>query len=203
MKLYFSPGACSLSPHIVLREAGLKFTLEKTDTKTKVTASGVDYKTINPRGAVPALQFDDGTVLTEGPAIVQYIADQAPGKNLIPPAGTLQRYRVMEALNFVTSELHKGFTPLFYPTANDDVKAFTRNNLLTKIGMASEFLGKNDYLVGNQFSVADPYMFVVLSWGAYVNVSLADWPNLQAFQARIAARPAVHAAMVAEGLIKE
>lgn len=202
MKLYFSPGACSLSPHIVLREAGLDFTLEKTDTKTKTTASGIDFKTINFKGCVPAIQLDDGSVLTEGPAIVQYIADQVPGKKLVPPAGTMERYRVMEALNFITSELHKGFTPLFYPNASEDVKTFTRNNLLTKIGMASTLLGKNDYLVGNQFTVADAYMFVVLSWGAYVNVALTDWPNLQAFQVRVAARPAVHAAMVAEGLIK-
>ena len=202
MKLYFSPGACSMSPHIIFREAGLSVELEKADTKTKMTASGVDFRTINVKGSVPVLQLDDGSILTEGPAIVQYLADQAPGKNLIPAAGTIGRYRVQEALN-VISELHKSFSPLFNPAANDDVKAYARANLLAKIGIASKLLGQNDYLVGNQFSVADAYMFVVLSWGAYVNVSLADWPNLQAFQARVAARPAVHAAMVAEGLIKQ
>ncbi len=203
MKLYFSPGACSLSPHIVLREAGLDFTLEKTNTKTKTTASGIDFTTINFKGSVPTIQLDDGSVLTEGPAIVQFIADQVPGKNLVPPAGSMERYRLMEALNFITSELHKGFSPLFNPAASDDTKTTARHHLMTKIAHASRLLGDKDYLFGDHFTVADAYLFVVLSWGAMVKVPLTDWPNLQAFMARVAARPAVHAAMVAEGLIKQ
>lgn len=202
MKLYYSPGACSLSPHIALKEAGLAHTLEKVDVRKKITASGVDYKTINPKGAVPALHLDDGSVLTEGAAIVQYLADLAPGKNLAPAAGTIARYRLMETLNFISSELHKGYSPLFNPAASDAAKEAAISALSPKIQYLSKQLGDNDYLFGAQFTVADAYAFVVLNWSPMVNLSLDDWPNLQAFQARVAARPAVHAAMVAEGLVK-
>jgi glutathione S-transferase len=202
MKLYFAPGACSLSPHIVLREAGLDHTIEKVDLRSKVTASGADFKAINPKGAVPTLGLDDGSVLTEGAAIVQYLADLAPAKQLAPLAGTMARYRLMETLNFISSELHKGFTPLFNPATTDAGKDAAITALQPKLSFIAKQLGDADYLAGKQFSVADAYLFVVLLWAAHVKVSLDNWPNLQAYQARVAARPAVHAAMVAEGLIK-
>jgi len=201
MKLYFAPGACSLSPHIVLNEAGLVHTLEKVSLGSKLTASGVDYKTINPKGSVPALQLDDGSVLTEGPAIVQYLADLVPAKQLAPAAGTMARYRLMETLNFISTELHKSFSPLFNPAATDAAKEAARNILQPRISFISKQLGDADYLGGKQFTVADAYLFVVLSWAAHVKLSLADWPNIQAYLTRVAARPAVHAAMVAEGLV--
>jgi glutathione S-transferase len=201
MKLYFSPAACSLSPHIVLLEAGLEHSLEKVDLSTKVTASGADFKAINPKGYVPVLQLDDGSVLTEGPAIVQYLADQAPAKELAPKAGTMARYRLMETLNFITSELHKGYGPLFHPETYDREVAVA--SLTPKIALISKQLGDADYLGGKQFTVADAYLFTVLSWSAFVKLPLDAWPNLKAYLGRIAARPAVHAAMVAEGLIKK
>ena len=202
MKLYFAPGACSLSPHIVLCEAGLKHTIEKTNLRSKMTDSGVDFKTINPKGSVPALQLEDGSVLTEGPAIVQYLADLVPEKHLAPAAGTMARYRLMETLNFISTELHKNYSPLFNPASLDAAKAAAINTLTPRIDFISAQLGDADYLGGKQFTVADAYLFVVLSWSGHVNVSLAAWPNIEAFLARVAARPAVHAAMVAEGLLK-
>ena len=202
MKLYFSPGACSLSPHIVLREAGLAFDIERVDLKTKTTAGGTDFRGINPKGYVPALQLDDGSVLTEGPAIVQYVADQAPQAQLAPPLGSLARYHLMETLNFISTELHKGFSPLFDPTAPDALKAAARSRLATRIAMVEQMLGESDYLSGAQFTVADAYAFVVLGWSRHVNVDLSAYPRVQAFLARIAQRPAVHEAMLAEGLIK-
>lgn len=202
MKLYFSPGACSLSPHIILREAGLDHSIEKVNLRTKTTASKADYKTINPKGAVPALQLDDGSVLTEGPAIVQFLADLAPAKQLAPAAGTIERYRLMEILNYIGTELHKGYSPLFDPAMTDAARGASVAALQPKFEFISKKLGDADYLSGKQFTVADAYLFVVLSWSALVNVSLANWPNIVAFQARVAARPAVQAAMAAEGLIK-
>jgi len=202
MKLYFSPGACSLSPHIVLCEAGLEHTIEKTNLASKVTASGTDFKIINPKGSVPALQLDDGSVLTEGPAIIQYLADLVPEKHLAAPAGTMARYRLMETLNFISTELHKTYSPLFNPASTDAAKAAAVNHLTPRIGVIAKQLGDADYLGGKQFTVADAYLFVVLSWSSHVNVSLAAWPNIEAFLARVAARPAVKAAMLAEGLIK-
>jgi len=202
MKLFLSPGACSLSPHIVLSEAGLTYTTEKVDLKNKVTVSGADFNAINPKGSVPALQLDDGSVLTEGAAIVQYLADLAPEKNLAPAAGTMARYRLMETLNYISAELHKGFSPLFNPAASAETKQAAVTALKSRISFISKQLGDAEYLGGSQFTVADAYLFVVLSWSAYVKLSLADWPNIQAFQARVAARPAVHAALVAEGLAK-
>ncbi len=201
MKLYFSPGACSLSPHIVLNEAGLAHTIERVNFGTKLTASGADFKAINPKGSVPALQLDDGNVLTEGAVIVQYLADLVPGKNLAPAVGTMPRYRLMETLNFISTELHKSFSPLFNPAATDAAREAAIKHLQPRISFISRQLGDEDYLGGKQFTVADAYLFVVLSWSARVKLSLADWPNIQAFLTRVAARPAVHAAMVAEGLI--
>ena len=202
MKLYFSPGACSLSPHVVLLEAGLEHTIEKVDLRSKVTASGADFKTINAKGAVPVLQLDDGSLLTEGAAIVQYLADLAPAKGLAPAAGTMARYRLMETLNFIGAELHKGYAPLFNRAATESEKSGALISLQPKLAFISKQLGEADYLGGDQFCVADAYLFTVLSWSGLVKLSLDSWPNLQKFQARVAARPAVHAAMVAEGLIK-
>jgi glutathione S-transferase len=203
MKLYFSPGACSLSPHIVLREAGLSFDIEKVNLGTKTTASGGDFKAINPKGYVPVLQLDNGDVLTEGPAIVQYLADQVPAKGLAPAAGTMERYRLMEWLNFISTELHKSFSPLFQPTTPEETKQAARTRIASRLDYIADRLNGKDYLMGNQFSVADAYLFTVLGWTAHVKFDLSPWPVLQSYQQRVAARPTVRAAMVAEGLIKE
>jgi glutathione S-transferase len=202
MKLYFSPGACSLSPHIVLREAGLAFETEKVDLGGKITASGTDYKTINPKGSVPALQLDDGQVLTEGPAIVQYLADLVPEKQLAPAFGSMERYRLMEWLNFISTELHKGFSPLFNPKTPDVTKSMVHEALAGRFDLVDGKLAQSEYLLGNQFSVADAYLFTVTRWSQYVSIDLDRWPALQRFQARVAARPAVQAALMAEGLVK-
>ena len=202
MKLYFSPGACSLASHIVLQEAGLTYTIEKVDLRAKVTASGADFKAINPKGSVPALVLDNGELLTEGVAIMQYLADCAPQTHLAPAAGTMPRYRLLETLNYITSEVHKGFSPLFNPANTEEVKAAAVNVLQPKLALMSKQLGEQDYLFGTQFTIADAYLFVVLSWARIVKLSLEAYPNLIAFQARVAARPTVHAAMTAEGLIK-
>jgi glutathione S-transferase len=202
MKLYYSPGACSLSPHIVLLEAGLPFTLEKVDFKTKKTAAGVDFLTVNSKGFVPALQFDDGRVLTEGPAIVQYLADQKPDSGLAPRAGTFERYQLMEILNYITSELHKSYGPLFNPKISADWKASTLSNLDKKFTWLSGRLGNKNYLLGDNFTVADAYLFTVLSWSAHVAIDLAPWPVLTAYQSRIAQRPKVQQALKEEGLLK-
>lgn len=202
MKLYFSPGACSLSPHIVLREAGLDFDLELVDLTSKQTAGGVDYKTINPHGYVPALQLDDAQILTEGSAIVQYLADLAPHTQLAPAAGSMARYRLMESLNFIATELHKCFNPLFRTTTPEETKKLALDTLATRIDVVAAQLARGDYLAGSTFTVADAYLFTVLSWGPHVNLDLSRWPVLAPYLERIAARPAVRAAMVAEGLIK-
>ena len=202
MKLYFAPGACSLSPHIALREAGLAFDLEKVDLKAKTLADGSDYRPINPKGQVPVLQLDDGSLLTEGPAIVQYIADQTPATALAPAAGTMARYRLMEWLNYLTAEVHKTFSILFSPIMPDEAKAIARTNLATRFDFISARLGQQQYLMGDAFTVADGYLFTLLSWTRPTKIDLAPWPNLVAYQARVLTRPAVHAAMVAEGLVK-
>jgi glutathione S-transferase len=202
MKLYFSPGACSLSPHIALREAGLPFELAKVDLHKHVLDDGTDMTKINPKGYVPALQLDDGSVLTEGPAIVQYIADQAPASKLAPANGTLERYRLMEWLNYITSEVHKQFSPLFNPSANDQTKGFALAALEQRFNYLSETLWDRPYLLGEAFSVADAYLFTVLSWTKWVGIDLAQWPVLNAYVNRIAERPAVQQAMHAEGLLK-
>lgn len=202
MKLYFSPGACSLSPHIVLREAGLEYTLERVDIPKRQTATGADFSAINPKGYVPALQLNDGTVLTEGPAIVQFVADLAPDRQLAPSHGTLERYQMIEWLNFIATELHKGFSPLFRPTSTEDMKQAARTQLAKRLGWVATRLEDRDYLLGAQFTAADAYLFTVLSWAGHVNVDLSPWPVLGAYQQRVASRPAVQQAMREEGLIK-
>lgn len=202
MKLYYSPGACSLSPHIVLREAGLDFDLALASTKTKKLADGSDFNLVNPKSQVPVLELNDGQRLTEGPAIVQYIADQAPDKKLAPAAGTLERYRLMEWLNFITSELHKSFSPLFNPAMPEEGKAVYRARLGDRLKWVDSQLEGKDYLMGAQFTVADAYLFVVTNWSKVVGVDMEGLKHLNAFRARVAARPAVKAAMEAEGLNK-
>jgi len=202
MKLYFSPGACSLSPHIVLREAGLEYTLERVDIPKRQTATGADFSAINPKGYVPALQLNDGTVLTEGPAIVQFVADLAPDRQLAPSHGTLERYQMIEWLNFIATELHKGFSPLFRPTSTEDMKQAARTQLAKRLGWVATRLEDRDYLLGAQFTAADAYLFTVLGWAGHVNVDLSPWPVLGAYQQRVASRPAVQQAMREEGLIK-
>ncbi len=202
MKLYMSPGACSLSPHIVLQEAGLPFEIEKVNLKTKETETGGDYRAVNPKGAVPALRLDDGEVLTEGPAIVQYLADRKPEAKLAPAAGTKERYRLQEWLNYVTSELHKGFSPLFNPKAPDEWKVVVKENLGLRFDYLSKQLDGKKYLMGDGFSVADAYLFTILNWTRPTGIDLGKWPVLKDYCARVAARPAVHKALVAEGLVK-
>jgi len=201
-KLYYSPGACSLSPHIALREAGLPFDLVLASTKTHKLADGTDFYSLNPKGYVPLLELDDGQRLSEGPAIVQYIADQAPATGLAPAAGTMARYRLMEWLNFITSELHKGFAPLFNPAQSDDAKALARTSVGKRLQWVDSQLEGKSYLMGETFSVADGYLFTVAGWGKYVGVDISTLPQLSAFMARVAARPAVQAALKAEGLLK-
>ena len=202
MKLYYKAGACSLSPHIVLREAGLDFELERVDLASKKTGSGGDYFGVNPKGYVPALALDDGQLLTEGPAIVQYLADLVPEKRLAPPAGTMERVRLQEWLNFIATELHKGFSPLYNPRAPEEWKGVARELLAKRIALVAERLTGQDYLMGDDFTVADAYLFTVLNWAGFAKVDLSPWPVLGAYQARVAARPAVRAALQAEGLIK-
>jgi glutathione S-transferase len=202
MKLYYSPGACSLSPHIVLLEAALPYTLEKVDLATKKTAAGVDYLTINSKGAVPALQLDDGKVLTEGPAIVQYLADKKPDSGLAPRAGTFERYQLMEMLNYITSEVHKGFSPLFNKEASHEWKAAAKSALGKKFDWLSAYLKGRSFLLGNAFTVADAYLFTVLNWPAHVGIDLSKWPVLADYHSRIAQRPKVQQAMKEEGLLK-
>ncbi|WP_427914168.1 glutathione transferase GstA [Ramlibacter sp. MMS24-I3-19] len=202
MKLYYSPGACSLSPHIVLREAGLAFDLVLASTKTHKLQDGTDYYGINPLGYVPMLELDDGTRLREGPAIVQYVADQVPTKNLAPANGTLPRYRLQEWLTFIGTEIHKAFSPLFNPAMPDEGKQIYRERLASRFKFVDEQLAGKQYLTGDHFSVADAYLFTVSNWAKPMNIDLAAYPNLTAFRDRVAARPAVQEAMKAEGLLK-
>ncbi|MBS0436650.1 MAG: glutathione transferase GstA [Proteobacteria bacterium] len=202
MKLYYSPGACSLSPHIVLREAGLAFEPVLASTKTHKLQDGTDYYGINPKGYVPLLELDNGERLSEGPVIVQYIADQAPAKKLAPAAGTMARYRLQEWLNFITSELHKSFSPLFNPAMPEEGKALYRTRLGDRFKWVDGQLAGKNYLMGEDFSVADAYLFVVAGWGKHVGVDISGLANLGAFMARVAARPAVQEALKAEGLLK-
>ncbi len=202
MKLYYSPGACSLSPHIVMREAGIPVQLVKVDTSARKTEDGADFKAINSKGYVPTLELPDGQRLTEGPAIVQYLADQVPASRLAPANGTIERVRLQEWLNFITSELHKQFSPLFDSRSEDGLKA----RLIEKIGgrfdWISKQLGNRDYLMGTAFTVADAYLFTVLSWTRHVGIDLAKWPLLSAYTARVAQRPQVREALKAEGLMQ-
>ncbi len=200
MKLYYSPGACSLSPHIVLREAGLSFTPVLASTKTKKLADGTDFHTVHAKGYVPVLELDDGQRLSEGPAIVQYIADLAPERRLAPPAGTMARYRLMEWLNFITSELHKSFTPLFNAAMPEEAKAIYRQRLVERFAWVNHQLEGRHYLLGDDFTAADAYLFTVTRWCAFAGVDIAPFKHLAAFMARVGARPAVQAALQAEGL---
>ena len=201
MKLYYSPGACSLSPHIVARELGLSIDLQKVNTKDKTMEGGGDFWKVNARGYVPVLELDNGERLTEGPAIVQYLADQKPEAGLAPKAGTLERYRLQEWLNFLTSEVHKQFSPLFKPNTPEDYKAIAKQNLATRFDWLDQQLAGRDYLMGKQFTVADAYAFVLLGWTKPTQIDLAKWPNLAAFHKRVGARPKVKQAMQAEGLL--
>jgi glutathione S-transferase len=198
MKLYYARGACSLSPHIVLCELGLAHELEKVDLKTHTTGNGADYAKINAKGYVPALQLDNGEVLTEGPAIVQYLAEQKPAAGLLPPAGSLARARVQEWLNFVGTELHKSFSLLFNPANSDEVKTNARAAIARRLGFVDEALQGRDYLTGAQFTVADAYLFTVVNWTRAMGIDLTAWPAVSAFQQRVSARPAVQQAMKAE-----
>lgn len=202
MKLYYSPGACSLSPHIALHEAGLAHELVKVDLKAKKTENGEDFAAINPKGQVPALMLDSGEMVTEGPVIVQVIADKAPAKNLAPANGTDERYKMQEWLNFTTSELHKNFSPLFNPAIPDEVKKFFTDRIIGKFKYADFQLAGRDYLLGKQFTVADGYLFVMLSWADRMKIDLSAMKNLMAFKDRVAARPNVQAALKMEGLLK-
>lgn len=201
MKLYFSPGACSLAPRIVMHELGVAFESEKVNGKTKMTAGGADFRTINPKAYVPALQLDNGEVLTEAAIIMQYLADQHGGAALLAGSG-MDRYRVQEWLHFISTEVHKSFTPLFAPTSNDGAKEYTRKNLDVRYTYIDQQLAGKEYLHGGQLSIADIYLFVVTTWAQYVAVDLSPYPNVLAFQARIAARPSVQAALRDEGLAK-
>lgn len=201
MKLYCKPGACSLSPHIVALECGLDFTQVNVDLQKKVTEQGEDYWQINPKGQVPALQFDDGSILTEGVAIVQYLADLKPDRNLLAPTGSLTRYHTLEWLSYVSSELHKGFSPLFRPDTPDEYKAIARVQLEKKYQQVNEALQDKQWLLGLRFTVADVYLFVVTRWAKAIKLDLAGLDALEAWFSRVAERPAVQAALKAEGLV--
>nr|WP_315849600.1 glutathione transferase GstA [uncultured Rhodoferax sp.] len=200
MKLYYSPGACSLSPHIVLHEAGLAYEGILTPTKTHKTPDGTDFYSINPLGYVPFLALDDGRTLHEGPAIVQYLADLVPEKNLAPANGTFERYKLQEWLTFIGTELHKNFSPLFNPATPDEVKTAIKTQLLSRLAWVNGELAGKDYLMGNTFTVADAYLFTVSNWARLVGVDIAGLTHLGSYRARVGARPAVVAAMHAEGL---
>lgn len=202
MKLYFSPGACSLSPHIVLCEAGLRYELEKVDLASKMTASGADFRAVNPKGYVPALQLDDGEVLTEVPAIVQYLADRVPEKELAPAAGSIERYRAMEWLNFISTELHKNYSPLFQQNTPEETRQQAHQTLGKRLELVAQRLQASPYLSGDRFGIADTYLFTVLRWSHYVKLDLDRWPQFQGYMQRMKDRPAVHRAMLEEGLIK-
>ncbi|MFO0762225.1 MAG: glutathione transferase GstA [Byssovorax sp.] len=198
MKLYFSPGACSLSPHIVLREAGFDFEIERVDFATKKTTRGTDYTTINPNGYVPALVLDSGDVLTEGPAIVQYLADQKPESGLAPKNGTIERAHLQEWLNFISTELHKAYSPLFSAKTPEEHKATVRETLSKRLDYVAHKLDGKAFLMGDHFTVADAYLFTVISWGKYTGLPLDRWPVLAAYHARIKDRQTVKDAMAAE-----
>jgi len=203
MRLYFAPGACSLSPHIVLREAGINAELEEVNLREKKTKSGADYLAVNPKGQVPTLTLDNGQSLTEGPAIVQYLADQKPDSGLAPRNGTLERYRLQEWLNFTTSELHKSFGALFQPTTPEDYKRIARENVAKRFAFVDQQLGRGGpFLMGSQFTVADAYMFVMCTWAGFMKIDLAQWPNLKAYEARVRERPKVQEVLREEGLAK-
>ncbi|MDE2308788.1 MAG: glutathione transferase GstA [Xanthomonadaceae bacterium] len=200
MKLYYSPGACSLSPHIVALEAGLPLQLEKVDGKAKRTASGADFWLVNPKGYVPVLELDSGEVLTEGPAIVQYLADQNPASKLAPANGTLPRYHLQEMLGYINSEIHKSYSPLFKPDTPEATRAERKEYLARRYQFIESVLAKQPYLLGDTFTVADAYLFTVTNWSKHVELDLSTFPALLALQKRVAGRPAVQKAMQEEGM---
>ncbi|MGO9451950.1 MAG: glutathione transferase GstA [Candidatus Binataceae bacterium] len=202
MKLYYAPGACSLSPHIVAMEAGVPVDMEKVNLAEHKTESGQDYLTINPKGYVPALRLDDGSVLTEGPAIVQYLADQKPASGLAPAAGTIQRYRLQEWLNFIGTELHKNFGPLFNKATPDEVKKTAMANIAKRLGYLNDQLADRQYLMGSNFTAADAYAFTIVNWTKFVGMDLKEYPNVAAYMGRVGARPKVQETLKAEGLLK-
>ncbi|QNP40845.1 glutathione transferase GstA [Lysobacter solisilvae (ex Woo and Kim 2020)] len=201
MKLYYSPGACSLSPHIVARELGIDLQLEKVDTKAKQTETGRDFLQINPKGYVPTLQLDNGDVLTEGTAIVQYLADRKPEAKLAPANGTFERSRLQETLGYISTELHKTYSPLFNPTLPAEVRQERKDYLRKRYGLLEQTLAKQPYLLGDDFTVADAYLFTVTNWAGFVDLDLSEFKALNEFQQRVASRPATQAALEAEGLI--
>jgi glutathione S-transferase len=203
MKLYYMPGACSLSPHIVALEAGIPLQLVKVDGKTKRTENGDDFLQINPKGYVPTLVLDSGELLTEGPAIVQYLADQKPDSTLAPANGTLPRYHLQEMLGYINSELHKAYTPLFKPDTPEATRAERKEYLLRRYRFIEDVLAKQPWLMGDHFTVADAYLFTITNWARHVDLDLSAFPVVLAFQKRVAARPAVQAALEAEGLGKK
>lgn len=203
MKLYYAPGVCSLSPHIILRETGTPFELVKTDLKAKTVDGGGDYWDVNPNGYVPALVLDDGTTVTEGPAIVQYVADQAGATELSPPSGTIARTKMQSWLNFVSTEIHKTFSPLFNPEMPAEAKTIFSQKLRDRFAFLDKHFASNDFLMGSSFTVPDAYLFAVLRWAAPMKIDLADFPKLKAYFERVAARPAVQAALKAEGLVRD
>ncbi len=201
MKLFYSPGACSLSPHIVAMEAGIPLELEKVDLTAHKTASGGDFYAINPKGYVPALQLDDGATLTEGPAIVQYLADQKPGSGLAPANGSFARYKLQEWLTFINGEIHKSFGPLFR-TPSEEAKKDAVEKIAKRFVYVEKELADKPFLTGDTFTVADAYFFVMLTWAHHLGIDLKPYPKLAAYFTRVASRPKVHAAMKAEGLVK-
>ena len=203
MKLYYTPGACSMSPHIVATEAGIELELEKVDLKTKKTASGADYTTINSKGYVPALQLDDGSILTEGPAIVQFLADRAPGSKLAPAAGTMERYRLQEWLNFISTELHKGFSPLFNPAITPEQRTAVVVRLGILFGWLEKQLAGKKFLTGDQFTAADAYLYTVMNWAGMMKIDLGQWAGIKDYMGRVGERRSVQKAMEEEGLVKK
>jgi glutathione S-transferase len=203
MKLYYAPGACSLAPHIVAREAGIPLTLEKVDLRARTTASGRAFAEINPKGYVPAIEVRDGEVMTEVSALIQYLADQAPQAGLMPAAGTAERYQVLEWIGFVSTEIHKGFGPLWNPASPEEVKQAAKDKLFQRFAYIDQRLAGQSYLTGERFTVADAYLFTVTNWTNFHGLSLTEYPNLAAFMSRVAARPKVQEALEAEGLLKK
>ena len=201
MILYYTPGACSLCPHIVLREGGFDFELIRVDLATRQTENGDDFLAINPKGYVPALQLDDGTLLTENQVIIQYLADQKPAAPLAPPAGSMARYELMAWLAFIATELHKSFSPLYRPDLEDATRQAVLGLIGRRLGYVEGQLGDRPFLFGDHFTIADAYLFVVLTWTDYHRLDISPWPHLAAYKARMATRPAIQAALKAEGLI--
>jgi glutathione S-transferase len=202
MKLYYSPGSCSMASHIVLNELKIPFTLEKVDLRAKQTQSGEDFTTINPKGYVPALRLDSKDVLTEGAAILQYLGDQKPEMKLVPPAGTMERYRLQEWLNYIATEVHKGFSPLWNSKNSEEVKSNAREILFKKFNFLAAHLKNGAFLMGNQFTIADAYLFTVLNWSDLLKMEMVKWPELLGYMEKIRTRPSVFKTLNDEGLVK-